>query len=65
MRWDTTDLTDKALTGGEMDSLSVSVNWYWNPNARVMFAFVNTDITDGTEGTGKLNYVIIRWQIDF
>jgi len=42
--------------GCELDSHSAGVNWYWNPNARVMF----TDITDGPEGTGKLNDVLLR-----
>ncbi|MHC4849087.1 MAG: OprO/OprP family phosphate-selective porin [Planctomycetota bacterium] len=62
---DSTDRADSGVNGGEMDSLSAGVNWYWNPNARVMLTYVYTDITDGPEGTGKLNYVLIRWQTDF
>ncbi|MEM8883748.1 MAG: porin, partial [Planctomycetota bacterium] len=67
IRWDSTDLTDANIDGGEMDSLSVNVNWYWNPNTRMMFGYVWTDITGGpnVSGDANLNYVIIRWQIDF
>jgi len=69
LRWDATDLTDESVDGGELDTLTAGVNWYWNPNARMMVNFVYADI--GNEGaangggSGELNYVIIRWQIDF
>ncbi|MHC4940715.1 MAG: OprO/OprP family phosphate-selective porin [Planctomycetota bacterium] len=67
LRWDSTDLTDKDIDGGEMDSLSVGFNWYWNAVTRVMFDYVWTDITGGpnVSGDANLNYVIVRWQIDF
>ena len=68
IRWDTTDLTDEAIEGGEMDTLTVGFNWYWNPNTRMMINYINADVSGSNEegiGTGKLNIVTIRWQIDF
>jgi phosphate-selective porin OprO/OprP len=64
-RWDTVDLEDGVGTGGEQDTLAVGFNWYWNPNARMMFNYVYADINDGPQGTGKLNSFIVRWQFDF
>ena len=65
-RYDSTDLTDSGVFGGEMDTFTFGVNWYWNPNVRMMFNYVYADITNGgSEGNGKLNSVIIRWQFDF
>jgi len=68
LRWDSTDLTDAGIEGGEMDTLTVGFNWYWNPNTRMMVDYVYADIEGSNEegiGTGKLNIVVIRWQIDF
>lgn len=68
LRWDSTDLTDEAIEGGEMDTLTVGFNWWWNPNTRMMIDYVSADIEGSNElgvGTGKLNIVIVRWQIDF
>ncbi|MHC4952772.1 MAG: OprO/OprP family phosphate-selective porin [Planctomycetota bacterium] len=64
-RYDTLDLSDAGVVGGEQDAFSVGFNWYWNPNVRMMFNYIHADITDGTEGTGKLNSVVLRWQFDF
>jgi phosphate-selective porin OprO/OprP len=66
IRYDSTDLTDGTVRGGEMTTFSFGVNWYWNPNARVMFNYVFADIENGgTQGEGSLNSIIIRWQFDF
>jgi len=70
IRYDATDLTDGSARGGEMTTFTFGVNWYWNPNARMMFNYVFADIdsTSGNgqvQGDGSLNSVILRWQFDF
>ena len=64
-RYGMTDLTDAGIVGGEQDDFTVGFNWYWNPNARVMFNYIYADVTDGTAGDGSLNIFSIRWQFDF
>jgi phosphate-selective porin OprO/OprP len=40
LRYDTIDLTDGAVVGGEMDSLTAGVNWYWRSNFKFMLNYV-------------------------
>lgn len=64
IRFDGTDLNDSGIDGGENNQLSVSVNWYWNPNARMMMGYYWNDIDTGAENA-TLNVVALRWQFDF
>jgi len=64
IRYDGTDLEDSGIDGGENNQLSVSVNWYWNPNARMMMGYYWNDVDVGAEN-GTLNVVALRWQFDF
>ena len=60
-RIDGIDLTDGAVTGGEMQIASVGVNWYANPNTKVMLAVVRPDVED----VGKMWGLEMRFQVDF
>jgi phosphate-selective porin OprO and OprP len=40
LRYDTIDLTDGAVVGGEMDSITAGVNWYWRSNFKFMLDYV-------------------------
>lgn len=40
LRYDTIDLTDGAVIGGEMDSWTAGVNWYWRSNFKFMLNYV-------------------------
>lgn len=40
LRYDTIDLTDGAVVGGEMDSWTAGVNWYWRSNFKFMLNYV-------------------------
>jgi phosphate-selective porin OprO/OprP len=40
LRYDTIDLTDGAVVGGEMDSWTAGVNWYWHSNFKFMLNYV-------------------------
>lgn len=80
LRYSTIDLTDEDITGGEADNITVGLNWYRNPNVRVMCNYVNCDLEDrvGDEKDRDGNVIRIidvdnddvdifqvRFQIDF
>ncbi|MFC5578559.1 OprO/OprP family phosphate-selective porin [Lysobacter niabensis] len=47
LRYDTIDLTDGAVVGGEMDSITAGVNWYWRSNFKFMLDYVMVDQEKG------------------
>ncbi|MHC4955583.1 MAG: OprO/OprP family phosphate-selective porin [Planctomycetota bacterium] len=65
LRFDHVDLTDGGIDGGEMDTISASVTWLWNPNSRVKFTLVYADVDGGPEGSGSIVTGIFRFQWDF
>lgn len=69
-RYDTIDLNDGTVRGGEMTNIAVGLNWYLNPNARIMFDVVFSN----TENRNSSNVVIVdedvtsflmRWDVHF
>lgn len=65
VRVDYTDLTDGAVVGGEMFSLTGGLTWKLNPWVLAKLNLVYADVTDGPEGSGGLYYLMIRFQYDF
>lgn len=67
-RFNTLDLTDETVAGGEMDSVTLGLNWYPNQFARFMLNYVRNDI-DSTGPVGFRDtdpeYVMVRAQADF
>lgn len=48
LRYDAIDLTDTDVLGGEQDRLTLNLNWYMNPNLRVLFGYSRSiDVTNG------------------
>ena len=47
LRYDTIDLTDGTVVGGEMDSITAGVNWYWRSNFKFMLDYVMVDQEKG------------------
>ncbi|GAB3727420.1 OprO/OprP family phosphate-selective porin [Luteimonas pelagia] len=41
VRYDTIDLDDGLVEGGEMDAVTVGVNWYWQKNFKFMLNYVD------------------------
>lgn len=64
-RFDTVDLTDGPVTGGQQDSLTLGVNWYPTARVRFMANYVAADIDDGPFGDGDSEVVQLRAQIDW
>jgi phosphate-selective porin OprO/OprP len=43
LRYDTIDLDDGAVGGGQMDALTAGVNWYWRKNFKFAVNYVQVD----------------------
>ena len=44
-RFDTVDLTDSGIDGGDLDTFAVGANWWLHKNARIQFNYFNADAT--------------------
>jgi phosphate-selective porin OprO and OprP len=40
LRYDTLDLDDNSVLGGQMQALTAGVNWYWRSNLKFMLNYV-------------------------
>lgn len=61
-----TDLKDGGVDGGEMTEFTFGVNWYLNPNTRVMFNYLLADVKNDPENVdASLSAFMFRFQIDF
>jgi phosphate-selective porin OprO and OprP len=68
VRYSFLDLNDQEIYGGELTDITVGLNWYMTPNARMMFDYVNSSVENiGTEGAdaGSANIFETRFQIFF
>ncbi len=46
--------------------MTVGVNWYLNPNTRLMFNYIAADLTPTSPGDdGQTDIFLVRWQIAF
>ena len=61
VRYSLLDLDDAGVSGGELSGLTGAVNWYPNPNTRVMLNYVLADL----DNVGDTNIFQARFQIDF
>ncbi len=62
-RFSNADLADAGagVAGGTLRDITGGVNWYLNPNMRIMLNYVNSKLA----GTGSANIVQSRFQVDF
>jgi phosphate-selective porin OprO/OprP len=60
-RYSSTDLEDAAVAGGELDGLTLGINWYLNPATRLMVDLEEATLKD----VGDVTLVLVRWQVDF
>jgi len=63
-RYANLDLNDSGVNGGELDDITLGLNWYLNSNMRIMLDYAMTDIdTAGADGT--LDALLLRFQADW
>lgn len=60
-RYSTIDLNDRDVEGGEMEIITAALNWYLNPNMRLMVDYSIADLAE----VGKSQVVTTRVQFDF
>jgi phosphate-selective porin OprO/OprP len=61
LRYSGLDLDDSTLTGDKLHDITAGLNWYLNPNTRVMWNYVHADKDD----VGNADMLIMRLQVDF
>ena len=64
-RYSYADLSDENIQGGEGESLTLGMNWWWNPNARMQFNYIFGEIENVPEGNGNYEIAGVRWMVDF
>jgi phosphate-selective porin OprO/OprP len=66
LRWSWLDLNDGNVRGGEENNLTFGVNWYLNPNYRMMFNYIYADAKDRIDAEdGSANIFQMRFQVDY
>lgn len=61
VKYSTLDLADNANIGGELADITGGINWYLNPNSRIMFNYVLADV----KSSGQSNVFQTRFQVTF
>ncbi len=60
------DLTDDGITNGELNDLTFGVNWYLNPNTRLMVDYILADLDPAGGGNeGDTDILAFRAQFNF
>jgi phosphate-selective porin len=61
LRYSELDLDDGGIVGGDVDDLTLGLNWYLNPNVRLMLNYVRSD----DDNNGDLDVFQTRFELDF
>lgn len=65
-RFSSLDLTDEDITGGEVDSLTLGLNWFATPNIRFTANYVNIlQVDGGVAGDDEPELFQLRAQVEF
>jgi len=60
-RYSELDLNDGSITGGKLSNITAGLNWYLNPNTRLMWNYIHADKDD----VGEADMLLMRLQVDF
>ena len=69
VRFSQVDLEDGDINGGRAGSVTGALNWYMNPNARVMLNIIKGHVEDDniigvTSGDGEYRAALLRFQVN-
>ncbi|MCK4840222.1 MAG: hypothetical protein KAS94_15555 [Desulfobulbaceae bacterium] len=70
LRYSYIDLNDEDIQGGEEKNFTAGLNWYLNPNVRIMFNYIFAHVEDSNAGPqflreGDTNIFQMRFQIEW
>lgn len=65
LQYSSLDLNDAEVTGGEEDNITAGVNWYLNPNMRIMLNYVYGDIELPSGVDEDFHALQSRFQVTF
>ncbi len=65
IRYSRGDLTDKDIIGGVGESITLGLNWHWNPYARMQMNWIVGDIERFPLGGGDYQIFGARMMVDF
>jgi phosphate-selective porin OprO/OprP len=60
-RYSELDLSDSDVIGGELNNFTAGLNWYLNPNTKIMWDYVHADKDD----VGQADMLMMRLQFEF
>jgi phosphate-selective porin OprO/OprP len=61
VRYSELDLNDSGISGGALSDISVGLNWYLNPNMKIMWNYVHAELSS----VGQADMAMMRLQVDF
>jgi len=64
VRYAHVDLDDDTVRGGQLEDITLGVNWYLNPNMRIMWNYVHGEV-DHDLYDGDTDILQTRFQVDF
>ncbi len=64
-RYSYADLQDQDIIGGTGESLTLGLNWWWNPNARMQLNYLVGEIEREPIASGDYQILGLRWMVDF
>ncbi len=64
-RYSYADLQDQDIIGGKGESLTLGLNWWWNPNARMQLNYLVGEIEREPIASGDYQIIGLRWMVDF
>lgn len=64
-RYSYADFNDENIVGGIGNSVTLGLNWYWNPYARMQFNYLVGEVDRGQAGGDDYQIAGVRFMIDF
>jgi phosphate-selective porin OprO/OprP len=59
------NVTDADIAGGRLTDLTLGVNWYWNPNAKLQFNYIHAFARAVAAGPTNADIFALRASVDF